>query len=252
MQILLADAKTMRREAPVAALSVPAFAQIAASLAEEMATHSSKELQSLLDISPKVSEETWMRYRDFGVAPILPAIYAYTGQAYRHLRVESLSGNALLFAQKHLFITSFLYGLLRPMDGIVPYRMEHSVRLEGTGGRPVSRFWRDKLTAPLLASVKGDDGVLVHLSTEEFEQLFDWKAVSEEIRIVKPRFYVRNGGVLKVQAVWVKSCRGAMLRYLLERQPSSADDLKGFSYEGFAYADGYGDDDNPYFIREVE
>ena len=84
----------------------------------------------------------------------MPALLAYNGQAYKHLRAGTLSDEALEYAQKHLWITCFLYGLLRPMDSIVPYRMEHCVTLEATNDKPINQFWKDRLTDMLIDSVK--------------------------------------------------------------------------------------------------
>ena len=173
MQILLANAKIMFDKAERKPLSTPLFQSTANSLAAEMAMMDVEELARQLDCSPKIAAENWKRYQDFAVAEKLPAILAYNGQGYKHLRAKTLSDEALAFAQEHLWITCFLYGLLRPMDGIVPYRMEHCVTLEATGDKPVNQFWRDKLTDVLIGSVKADDGILIHLSTEEYEHLFD-------------------------------------------------------------------------------
>lgn len=181
----------------------------------------------------------------------MPAILAYNGQAYKHLRARTLSEEALAYAQGHLWITCFLYGLLRPMDGIVPYRMEHCVTLEATQDKPVHQFWKDKLTQVLIDSVKADDGILVHLSTEEYEHL-DWKKVCRETKVVYPLFYIRQkDGGLKTQAVWAKSCRGAMTRFILNNQPISPQELTAFSYEGFEYAPQLGEALFPHFVREI-
>lgn len=97
------------------------------------------------------------------------------------------------------------------MDAIVPYRMEHCVSLQATNDKPIHQYWKDKLTDLLIDSVKTDDGILVHLSTEEYEHLFDWKRVTAEVKVIHPLFYVRRpDGTLRMQAVWAKSCRGAM------------------------------------------
>jgi len=237
-------------------LSTPLFQSVANQLAAEMARMDIDELARQLDCSRKLAAENWKRYQDFSCAETMPAIVAYNGQAYKHLKANTLSSDAIEFAQKHLWITCFLYGLLRPMDGIVPYRMEHCVTLEATHDKPINQFWKDKLTDVLIDSVKADDGILVHLSTEEYEHLFDWKRVIEEVKVIHPLFYVRissprggQEGVLKMQAVWAKSCRGAMVRYILENGITSPDDLKAFSYEGFEYSPNHGEDSFPHFIR---
>ena len=192
MQILLANAKIMYEKAEREPLSTPLFQPVADMLAAEMARMEVEELARQLDCNPKIAATNRARYRNFPAAEKMPAILAYNGQAYKHLRADTLSGEALEYAQNHLWITCFLYGLLRPLDGIVPYRMEHCVTLEATQDKPVNQFWKDKLTQVLIDSIQADDGILIHLSTEEYEHLFDWKRVCREVQVVHPLFYVRQ------------------------------------------------------------
>ncbi|MCI5450473.1 YaaA family protein [bacterium] len=250
MQILLANAKIMYDRADREPLSTPLFQSVADRLAAEMAQMDVDELARQLDCSRKLAAENWKRYQEFSCADTMPAMLAYNGQAYKHLKANTLSSDAMEFAQDHVWITCFLYGLLRPMDAIVPYRMEHCVTLEATHDKPVSQFWKDKLTDVLIESVKADDGILVHLSTEEYEHLFDWKRVMEEVKVVHSLFYVRQAnGSLKMQAVWAKSCRGAMVRFILQNRITNPEELRAFSYEGFEYSPHHGEEAYPHFIR---
>lgn len=250
MQILLANAKIMYDRADREPLSTPLFQSVADRLAAEMAQMDVDELARQLDCSRKLAAENWKRYQEFSCADTMPAMLAYNGQAYKHLKANTLSSDAMEFAQEHVWITCFLYGLLRPMDAIVPYRMEHCVTLEATHDKPINQFWKDKLTEVLIDSVKADDGILVHLSTEEYEHLFDWKRVMEEVKVVHPLFYVRQAnGSLKMQAVWAKSCRGAMVRFILQNRITNPEELRAFSYEGFEYSPHHGEEAYPHFIR---
>lgn len=251
MQILLANAKIMYDRADRAALSTPLFQQVADELAAEMSRMEVDELADQLECSRKLAAENLLRYRQFHVAPTMPALLAYNGQAYKHLKANTLPDRALAFAQQHLWITCFLYGLLRPMDAIVPYRMEHCVTLERTHDKPIHQFWKDKLTDLLIRQVQADDGVLLHLSTEEYEHLFDWKRVVATVQVVHPLFYVRQpDGRLKMQAVWAKTCRGAMVRFVLENEITRPEQLQAFSYQGFHYSPVHGEALFPHFIRE--
>lgn len=252
MQILLANAKIMYEKAEKAPCSTPLFQSVTNVLAEEMARMDVEDLGKQLDCSKKIAAENWKRYQNFGFAEKLPAIMAYNGQAYKHLKAHTLNEDALSYAQKHLWITCFLYGLLRPMDGIVPYRMEHCTTLEATHDKPINQFWKDKLTDVLIDSVKADDGILIHLSTEEYEHLFDWKRVRNEVKVIQPLFYVeKENGKLKVQAVWAKTCRGAMVRFILNNHITSPQELKAFSYEGFEYEAQLGEEAFPHFVRKL-
>ena len=254
MQILLANAKIMfpAEKVTAKAWSQPRFQAVASVLAREMAQLDVEELARQLDCSPRIAAENKLRYANFDFARPVPAVMAYNGQAYKHLRAASLGHEALVYGQGHLWITCFLYGLLRPMDAIVPYRMEHCVSLDATNDKPVNQFWKDRLTEVIIDSVKRDDGILIHLSTEEYEHLFDWKRVCQEVRVIHPLFYVRQrDGRLKMQAVWAKSCRGAMVRYIANNQLVSPAELTTFSYEGFEYAPHMGDEAFPHFVREL-
>lgn len=254
MQILLANAKLMHSQCRLwdrCVMTAPRFQQAADALAAEMALLDIDALSEQLGCSRKLAAENWMRYQHFFSAGKMPALLAYNGQAYKHLKAATLSPSDWDFAQEHLWITCFLYGLLRPLDAVVPYRMEHTVRLPSCGGRPLSAFWKDRLTDLLIASVKADDGVLLHLSTEEYEHLFDWQRVRREVRVVQPLFYVRNDGRMRVQAVWAKTCRGAMARFFIDRRLASVGDLAAFEYEGFAYAPHLGEPDYPHFVKDL-
>ena len=220
MQILLADAKIMH-EVPVASplpLSVPAFDDTARRIADEMSHLDVAEMAAALKCSGTIAAQNRLRFEQMPHAPRHAAILTYNGHAYKHLKAGTLDAEALSFAQRHVWITGFLYGVLRPLDGIVPYRMEQGITLDATGGMPVNRFWRATggATQIVLDSVAADDGVLVHLSTTEFESIFDMKRLSSEARLVQPMFYVSTGGRLAVQAVWARRIwhRLSVLRYL--------------------------------------
>ncbi|MCR5180677.1 MAG: YaaA family protein [Bacteroidaceae bacterium] len=253
MQILLASAKIMHdhlASLPAVPLSVPRFQHEAESLARDMAQYPVAAIAEMLGCSHQIASQNKLRYlRFFDSSPSLPALLAYHGQAYKHLKAETLSETELQEAQRRLWITSFLYGLLRPLDAIHPYRMEGRVELPCSEERNLFGFWKSRLTDVLVAAVQADDGVLVHLATEEYQHLFDWQRLRQEVRIVQPLFYVRQGQNLKVQAVWAKTCRGAMTRYILQRRLTRPDDLQGFAYEGFAYAPRLGEPDFPHFVR---
>ena len=237
MQVLLANAKIMHESSAQEPWTEPRFLAEARAIAAEMAQADVAMLQRMLKCSAPIAIENWHRYRDFLLAQAMPAIFAYNGHAYKHLNATTLSADDLQYAQQHLWITCFLYGLLRPMDGIVPYRMEHTVALELTDDRPIHHFWKSRLTDMLIQSVKADDGILLHLSTTEYEQLFHWNQVCKEVTVVQPQFLVRNGqGIPKVQAVWAKACRGAMTRYVITHRMTDIHQLKDFAYEGFTYA----------------
>ena len=253
MQIILASAKIMNdrlKSIPDISLSIPRFQNEAEAFAKNMAQYSTETIAEILGCSMQIAAQNKLRFMQFlEDKPKLPAILAYHGQAYKHLKAEILTADDLNYSQGKLWITSFLYGLLRPLDGIQPYRMEGLVELPSGEGQNVFGFWKSRLTDMLIDGIKADDGILVHLATEEYQHLFDWQRVRKEVRIVQPLFYVRKGGDLKIQAVWAKTCRGAMTRFIIQNRITNPDDLSAFSYEGFTYKPNLGEPDYPHFIK---
>ena len=246
MQIILASAKIMRDFSPVPELipGTPAFIDIAMRIASEMSRMTAGDIASAFRCSDAIGDLNRRRFNVFGTdeAEVMPAIMAYYGQAYKHLRADTLSMDELEWADGHLWISSCLFGLLRPSDGIPQYRMESGLKLKATEGRRITDFWRPILTEMLIDSVKADDGILVYLDTEEFRSLFDWKRVVSEIRVIEPGFHVKKNGRLVTPSVWAKTCRGAMARFLIQENasrgfPCEADD-SGALQGGASRGDG--------------
>ena len=246
---------------PDISLSTPRFQNEAEAFATDMAQYPTDTIAEILGCSQQIAAQNKLRFMQFldepsGRAecfedkPKLPAILAYHGQAYKHLKAETLTADDLNYSQGKLWITSFLYGLLRPLDGILPYRMEGLVELPSGEGQNMFGFWKNRLTDVLIDSMKADDGILIHLATEEYQHLFDWQRVRKEVRIIQPLFYVRKGNDLKIQAVWAKTCRGAMTRFIIENRITNPDDLSTFNYEGFEYDSSLGEADYPHFIKQ--
>jgi hypothetical protein len=254
MQIILASAKIMNDKLKSVAdvsLSMPRFQNEAESFARDMTQYSAETIAEMLGCSQQIADQNRLRFMQFfDEKPKLPAILAYHGQAYKHLKAETLTVDDLNYSQWKLWITSFLYGLLRPLDGILPYRMEGNVELPSGEGKNMFGFWKNRLTDILIVAVKADDGILIHLATEEYQHLFDWQRVRKELRIIQPLFYVRKGNDLKMQAVWAKTCRGAMTRFIIENRITNPENLYAFNYEGFEYAPTLGEPDYPHFIKQ--
>ena len=229
MQIILASAKIMNdklKSVPDVSLSTPRFQNEADAFVRDMSQYSAETIAEMLGCSQQIAVQNRLRFMQFfDEKPKLPAILAYHGQAYKHLKAETLNVDDLNYAQGKLWITSFLYGLLRPLDGILPYRMEGHVELPCGAGQNMFGFWKSRLTDVLIDAVKADGGILIHL-------------------------YIRKGSDLKIQAVWAKTCRGAMTRFIIENRIDKPEDLCAFRYEGFVYEPTLGEPDFPHFIKE--
>ncbi|GAB6975279.1 YaaA family protein [Prevotella falsenii] len=238
MQIILSSAKLMNAATDVHldGLTEPLFRNEADKFALELGQHSVEELKSELKCSISLAQAAKRHYLDFfNDENKLPAILAYNGQAYKCLKAHTLTPDDVEFGNNHLWILSFLYGLLRPNNIIHPYRLEGKITLEASNGERIFDFWKPLLTDVLIKSVKADDGILLHLATEEYQHIFDWKKILSEVTVVQPYFKVFDGDKLKNIIVYAKSCRGAMTRYVLRNRITNPEELPNFEYEGFKF-----------------
>ena len=211
MQILLACAKNMttRPELSPSILTKPKFLEEAERHALQLAAFTEAELGKALKCNPRLAILNKLRYLSFFDSDDSgPAVLSYNGIIYRHLRAWEFTEADYAYANNHLWICSFLYGLLRPMDRIKNYRLEGNVKLPNNDNRNMFDFWKPRLTDVLIDSVKQDDGCLVHLATED---------------------------KLKTIVVYAKMCRGAMTRYILQNRLTTKEELTAFSYEEFNY-----------------
>ena len=239
MLVFISCAKTMaaRCSVVVPEVTVPKFETEAVRNALEMSQIPAAELEKLLRVNARIAAENRVRFHDFCSEDNhpMPAIGAYTGAVFKRILPKEFTADDFRYAQNHLRITSFLYGLLRPLDGIKPYRLEGDVRLPEKGGLSMFNYWKPLLTDYFMEEIKSRGGVLINLASGEMKDLFDWKRVEEEVRIVTPDFQVWKGGQLKTVVIYAKMCRGEMTRFILKNRITHPEQLKEFEWEGFSY-----------------
>ncbi|MGM9694703.1 MAG: YaaA family protein, partial [Alloprevotella sp.] len=247
MQILISCSKTMQfgQTCPKEAECVqtaPRFLAEAQEAAHHLMQFSPERMAEMLKVKMPIAAAVCLNYQHFFDAenPKRAALFAYDGVVFKQIVPETLPAESLDFASKHLFITSFLYGLLRPSDMISPYRLEGSVALpanakanakaNATATALQSRFdfWKPRLTDFLIESVNADDGVLMNLASAEMQRLFDWKRVCRETTVVTPDFKVVEGEREKNVTIYAKMSRGLAVRHLLLHRLSGADALNDF------------------------
>ena len=231
MQILISCAKTMGfvpTEIPYT--TQPSFLGEVSDSVHQMASMDASQLQKALHTTSKIAAENMLRYRHFydDCNSEVPALAAYNGIVFKQISPDTLNRTDLEYAQEHMFITSFLYGLLRPFDVIRPYRMEGNVRLPDEDGPTRFEYWQPKLTDMLIDAVKADDGILVNLASSEMKRLFNWKRVCKEVKVVTPEFKVMQEGQWRTIVVYTKMCRGQMTRFMLKNHPLIIEDLYHF------------------------
>lgn len=239
MQILLSCAKTMAEQSsvPTPRTTVPDRLEEARQLAAELATLPTDELARLLRVNRRIAAENHLRYRRFhdGDTPAIPALAAYTGIVFKRIAPADFSAADFEYAQQHLNITSFLYGLLRPLDAIRPYRLEGDAVLPGHDEETVFAYWHERLTDALLDKIRHDDGILVNLASGEMKRLFDWRRICREVRVITPEFRIREGDRLKTIVIYTKMCRGEMARHILKNRITDPEVLQAFEWEGFRF-----------------
>lgn len=212
----------------------PAFQQQANNNAMQLLTYSVEELQDMLHVNRNIAVENWKRFQAFHSQDNRqPAVFSYDGMVFQKLAPETFTDEDLKYANEHLLISSFLYGLLRPLDLVNKYRLEGDVILPDNRGKSMFDFWKPILTEWFIQKIKADDGILVNLASDEMRNLFEWKRVRKEIKIVTPDFKVVKDGRLKTIVIYTKMCRGAMARFILRNRITDINELKSFEYEGF-------------------
>ena len=243
MLTFISCAKTMatRCTMRVPELTLPAFMDEALRSALELSHYTASELEGLLQVNAKIAAENCLRYRDFCSEHNrpMPALCAYTGSVFKRIHPADFTAEDYGFAQRHLRITSFLYGLLRPLDGIKPYRLEGNVCLPGNGGESMFDYWKPLLTEHFIREIKEQGGILVNLASGEMKDLFDWEKVEREVQVVTPDFRVWKGGQLKTVVIYAKMCRGEMVRYIIRNRIDTPEELKAFAWEGFSFDESH-------------
>lgn len=232
-------AKTMtgKSKQQVPLTTLPAFENHANENAMHLSQYSVEELERLLRVNHKLASENYLRYQNFLSADntALPALLSYTGIVFKRICPKDFTLEDLAYAQDHLRITSFLYGLLRPLDCIKNYRLEGDVRLPENGNQTMFDYWKPLLTEHFIGEIKQQGGVLINLASGEMKDLFDWKRICREVQVITPEFLVHKNGKLTTVVVYAKMCRGEMTRYILKNRIENPEALKGFEWEGFSY-----------------
>ena len=254
MLIVISPAKTLDFETPpkVPTFTIPDFLDDSAELIDELRTYEPYRLGDLMGISPKLAGLNSNRYHNwslpFTAGNAKQSVLAFKGDVYAGLDADNLSADDLQFAQAHLRILSGLYGVLKPLDLMQPYRLEMGTKLKNRRGRDLYDFWDDRINKTLNDELAGQDRpVLVNLASNEY-----FKSVQPErlnARILTPTFKEARNGDYKFISFTAKKARGLMSRYIIRNRLSDPEDLRGFDLEGYRYNDALSDTDSPVFTR---
>lgn len=238
MLTVISPAKSLDLDPVEVAPTEPAFQADAIRLAKTARGLTLRGLQDLMEISPDLARLNRDRFRAFSDEPaadaVKPAIFAFNGDTYQGFEAKTLSEDDISYAQDHLRILSGLYGLLRPLDGIQPYRLEMGSRLRTRRGASLYAYWGPQISNALNDQAKeiGTD-ILVNCASQEYFAAADTKAL--KLRVVTPQFMEIKAGKPRIVSFFAKRARGAMARFVVENRLTSADQLREFSAGGYQF-----------------
>ncbi len=252
MLLLISPAKSFnfKSNATTQSFSEPRFVEESTRLVKKMGTFSQKKLGELMHISDELAALNVGRYKKWTANPkkedTKQALLAFNGEVYRGLNANEMSEDDLQFAQNHLRILSGLYGVLRPLDLIQPYRLEMGTKLKYYSYKNLYQFWGNKITKQLNADL-GDDEYIINLASTEY-----YKSVQEtklKAKVITPIFKDFNHGKYKVVAIYAKNARGVMSNYIIKNSITNPEMIKSFNGNGYAFDPTQSDKINWVFLR---
>jgi cytoplasmic iron level regulating protein YaaA (DUF328/UPF0246 family) len=241
MLLLLSPAKTLDYETPPPPVepTLPVFAHDAAELIAVLRQQEPQQIAELMDLSDTLAALNVARYAAWRTRATphnsKPALFAFNGDVYEGLDAASLSAADVAWAQQHVAILSGLYGVLRPLDRLQPYRLEMGTRLANPRGKDLYAYWGARIAVHLNQRLAGESRPLVvNLASQEYFRAVDRRAL--EARVVQCVFEDWKGGAWKVISFHAKRARGLMARYAIRKRARSPRALEGFDLEGYAFA----------------
>lgn len=254
MLIVVSPAKKLDYDTPPTTdrFSQPDFLDQSQLLINNLRNFSALDLAELMKLSMNLAELNFDRYHDW-TSKLTPenskqCLLAFKGDVYAGMDAESFSEEDLDYAQSHLRILSGLYGLLKPLDLMFPYRLEMGTKLQNSRGKNLYEFWGDRITDAVNDQLKaqGDD-ILINLASNEYFKSVKPKQV--EGRIITPQFKERKGDDYKMIGIYAKRARGLLSRYILQNRIEDPEQIKSFDVEDYRFSDLLSKGDQWVFTR---
>lgn len=253
MIITISPAKILDFEttAPTERKTKPIFGKDADYLNNILKDLSVNEIGTLMNINPKITFDVYQYIQSFGMnrAPLKQAALAYNGMVYLGLDSKTFTESDWEFAQEHLTILSGLYGALKPLDAIHPYRLEMHTKIVNERGMDLYAYWRTVLTEYMAKKLKANGNIWLNLASDEYSKVIDRKALDKKVRIITPSFKQDTPKGYKQIVVYAKKARGMMSRFVIQNQITTIEDLKHFDVEGYSFAPSLSNGDNWVFVR---
>ena len=254
MLMLLSPAKNLNFDPATTNLPAekPAFSKDTNELLQVAKALTRADLAQMMSISDKLADLNFERFQNFKTRTkaedVKPAALAFNGDVYWGLEAKTLTDEDLNFAQGHLRILSGLYGLLRPLDGIQPYRLEMGTRLRTERGQTLYDFWGDKLAKALNTTLKShEDPTIINLASNEYMGAVDADALKAPV--INVSFKELKDGRARAMMFYFKRARGMMARFAIQNRITKAEDLKAFSLGGYTFQKDASSDSDWLFTR---
>ena len=254
MLFVISPAKNLDFETPATTktASQPRYLAQSTKLITQLKKLSVQEVASLMSLSDKLAGLNLSRFQSwetpFNADNAKQAMLAFNGDVYTGLDATTLDEADLTFAQQHLRILSGLYGVLKPLDYMQPYRLEMGTKLANTAGKDLYDFWGDELTQSLIAEPAFADKVLINLASNEYFKAIKTKQLNA--RIITPIFKDAKNGQYKIISFYAKKARGLMSRYIIDHKITEPEAIKEFDREGYYFSEAQSKGDEWVFLRE--
>jgi cytoplasmic iron level regulating protein YaaA (DUF328/UPF0246 family) len=238
MKMVISPAKSLNfdKTVPVTTFTVPQFLQQATTIQNTLKKKTPTQLSTLMAISDKLAELNWQRNQEwhtpFTTLNARQAVYAFDGDVYTGLDVYTLPEEKIEVLQDKLRILSGLYGLLKPLDLMQAYRLEMGTAMSVGKSKNLYDFWKKTITNALNDELNKEE-LFVNLASNEYFSAVDAKTL--KVPVITPEFKDYKDGKLKMISFFAKKARGLMVRYILDTNAETIEDLKGFNYEGYAF-----------------
>lgn len=255
MLIILSPAKIQNFTSQnlVSEFSQPEFLEESEKIVSEIRQFSAYELSKLLNINANLGQLNADRYfnwqKPFTVNNAKQAVFVFNGEVFHGLDALSFTNEDIKYLQKHLRILSGLYGILRPLDLIQPYRLEISTKLQIENTSDIYKFWGEKLTASINKAINesGKPKVVLNLASSEYFKAINRKTLNA--KVIDFEFLENKEDVYKPIVMYTKKARGLMTRYVIEKRINNLDDLKGFASEGYWYSEKHSTENKFVYTR---
>jgi len=245
MLIVISPAKTLKTDLVARNNSTkPVFLSKSKKLATELKNYKPAQLSKLMSVSAKLAQLNYERYQQWKS----PYKNAFRGEVFNGINIDDFSEEELIYTQNHLRILSGLYGVLRPLDAILPYRLEMGTKLPMGENKNLYQFWGDQITKTINKDLKElKEETLINLAPEEY-----FKSINTNLlkaKIITPVFKENKNGKYKVISIFAKKARGMMSRFILKNQIEKVEDIKHFSEERYFYNDALSTENQIVFTR---